>query len=236
MRIQSAIAPLALSVFLAAPAMAGDITLTGTGSVLAAPDMAMITTGIVTQADNAREALDENTAAMQELINILREAGLANRDIQTSDFSVTPQYIYSNQRDTRGFTPPPEIAGYQVTNTVTITVRELDDLGIILDRAVSVGSNAINGISFSVEETSALYEEARKRAFTDARAKADTYAQVAGFELGSIEKIEEQSHFSPPPRPMAAMRMAEMADTAVPIEAGELTFEVNVTVTWDIED
>ncbi len=236
MRIQTAIAPLALSMFLAAPAMAGEITLTGTGSVLAAPDMAMITTGIVTQAETAREALDDNTAVMQELIDVLREAGLTSRDIQTSDFSVSPQYVYSDQRDTRGFAPPPEISGYQVTNTVTITVRELDDLGVILDRAVSVGSNAINGISFSVEEAGALYEEARKRAFTDARAKAETYAEVAGFELGSIEKIDEQTHFAPPPRPMGAMRMEAMADTAVPIEAGELTFEVNVTVTWDIED
>jgi uncharacterized protein YggE len=86
---------------------------------------------------------------MEQLIAVLREAGLENRDIQTSDFSVSPQYVYSDRRDQNGYSLPPEISGYQVSNTVTIAVRDLDGLGVVLDRAITVGANTVNGISFS---------------------------------------------------------------------------------------
>lgn len=237
MRIFSALAPAALAILIASPALAdGKMTLSGIGIARSAPDMATITTGVTTQSATAREALDANTAAMSELISVLREAGLESRDIQTTNFTISPQYVYSDRRDENGFTPPPRIAGYQVSNAVSIAVRDLDNLGAVLDRAVSVGANTVNGIAFSLEDPSALLQEARRHAVAEARAKAETYAEAAGVRLGSIESIIEQNGYMPP-QPMPQIARAEMAfDSAVPVEAGESTYSVTVTITWEIED
>jgi len=236
MNLIKAAAPAALALALTGPALAGDMVLSGTGIVHAAPDMATISTGVVTQAPTAREALDANSAAMADLIAVLREAGLESRDIQTADFNVSPQYVYSDRRDENGYSLPPEISGYQVSNSVTIAVRDLESLGAVLDQAVSVGANTINGIAFSVAEPGKLLEEARRRAFTAARDKAQTYAEAAGIRLGEIEAISEQQDYAPP-RPMMRAQAVDMAYAeSVPVEAGELSYTVTATVTWSIDD
>jgi uncharacterized protein len=237
MRLLSILAPAAFAMAIATPALAdGQMTLVGTGVARAAPDMATINTGVQTQAETAREALDANTQAMSELIAALREAGLEDRDIQTSDFTVSPQYVYSDSRDENGYTLPPQITGYQVTNAVTIVVRELDNLGAVLDQAVTVGANTINGIAFSVEDLTAIHEKARERAFADAQAKADTYARVAGIRLGQIEKISESLPDNGPQPMYRAMAMEASADSAVPVETGEMSYTITTNVTWEIED
>lgn len=236
MRLVS-LAPAFLALLIASPALAdAKMTLSGTGIVRSAPDMATITTGVLTQSQTAREALDANTAAMAELIEVLRAAGLENRDIQTSDFNVNPQYVYTDRRDEHGYTLPPQISGYQVTNSVTITVRDLDSLGAVLDQAVTVGANTINGISFSVADPAKLYEEARRRAVADAFDKARVYAEALDVRLGSIEAISEQDHYTPPQPVMRAAVMEFDAGSAVPVEAGELTHTITATITWSIED
>lgn len=237
MNLIKAAAPAVLVLALATPALAdGDMVLSGTGVVHAAPDMATVSTGVVTQAQTAREALNANSAAMEELIGILRGAGLEDRDIQTSNFNVSPQYVYSDQRDENRYTLPPEISGYQVSNALTISVRDLENLGAVLDQAVSVGANTVNGITFSVADPAKLLEEARRRAFTDARDKAVVYAEAAGVRLGEIEKIIEQQDAAPP-RPMMRAEAFDMAVAqSVPVEAGELSYSVTATVTWSIDD
>lgn len=236
MRLPTAIAPIALAAMLATPALADTMTLTGTGTVRAAPDMATISTGVTTQADTAREALDANSAAMTDLVAALREAGLEDREIQTSDFSVNPQYVYSDRRDENGYSLPPEIQGYQVSNSVTIVVRDLEALGAILDQTVTVGANTINNIVFEVADITKLEEEARKLAVADARAKAQTYAEAAGVTLGSIESIREVDQ-QQPPMPMYRAEVAAMsADASVPVEAGELAYSITTTIAWDISD
>ncbi|SDG48652.1 SIMPL domain-containing protein [Pelagibacterium luteolum] len=232
----SKIIPATMLALMVSPALAETITLTGTGVVRAVPDMATINTGVTTQAETALEALDANSEAMADLVSALREAGLEDRDIQTSDFTVTPQYVYSDQRDDSGYTLPPEIQGYQVSNSVTIIVRDLEGLGSVLDRAVTVGANTINGISFDVEDASELETKARELAVADAIAKAETYAVAADFTLGSIESIREADQ-QMPPQPMYRAAMAEMAaDSSVPVEAGELAFSVTTTISWSIEN
>lgn len=230
--------PIALACLAAAPVMASDITLTGTGTVRAAPDMATINTGVTTQAQTAREALDANTEAMGALIAALREAGLDDDDIQTTDFTVSPQYVYSDGRDDNGYSLPPRIEGYQVSNAVTIAVHDLDNLGAVLDRAVSVGANTVNGISFSVEDPAELYRKARGLAFEDAHDKALTYAEAAGVRLGDLEEIREMPMNNGPQPMMRAMAMdvAVAQSAPVPVEAGNLTFTVTATVSWDIRD
>nr|WP_295891165.1 SIMPL domain-containing protein [uncultured Devosia sp.] len=233
MRRLVALAPFALLASLSLPAYAGTITIEGHGEVMAAPDMAQINSGVTTQGATAREALDANTAAMAELIAELKAAGIEARDIQTSGFSVNPNYVYTDERDANGYSLPPKINGYQVANTVTVTVRDLDSLGAILDKSVTVGANTVNGVTFAVADPSALYDEARKAAFADARAKAELYATAAGAALDEIQSISETQGFNnPQPYPMYAR--AEAADAKVPVEAGELAFAINVNVQWEL--
>lgn len=236
MRFPLTMAPFALAALLASPALADSMTLSGTGTVRAAPDMATVTTGVTTQGETAREALDANSTAMADLVAALRDAGLENRDIQTSNFTVSPQYVYSDQRDESGYTLPPQIQGYEVSNAVTIVVRDLEQLGSVLDQAVTVGANTINSVSFAVAETGKLEEEARKLAVADALAKARTYAEAAGVRLGSIESIRETDMAAPPMPMYQARAMSVSAEMAVPVEAGEMTYSITTTISWDIDD
>jgi uncharacterized protein YggE len=229
----TALAPLAL---LAAtiPAYAGTITIEGRGEVRAVPDMAQINSGVTTQGATAREALDANTAAMADLIAALKDAGIETRDIQTSGFSVNPNYVYSDARDENGYILPPKINGYQVSNSVSVTVRALEELGTILDKSVNVGANTINGVSFSVADPSELYNQARKAAFADARSKAELYATAAGAKLGDLEAISESQNIN---NPMPMYARAELASASpVPVEAGEMTFEIGVNVQWELDN
>lgn len=223
------------------PAWAADpvtaprtISIEGKGEVATVPDTAFVNAGVTTTGKTAREALDANTRAMADLIATLKTAGVQPADIQTSGFSVNPQYLYP-ERDAAGNTPPPRITGYQVQNGVDVRVRKLGDLGTILDQIVTVGANTINGVSFSVDDPKRLLEEARKAAFADAEAKARTYADAAGAGLGEVLSISETS--GPiPPRPVLYKTMAApAADSAVPVEAGQLTYDVNVAVQWALQ-
>ena len=242
MRALTAIVPIVLAATLTLPAQAADdgtgtIVIEGRGEVMAAPDTALVNSGVTTQGATAREALDANSAAMNELLQTLGEAGIEPRDIQTSGFSVNPNYVYTDARDDNGYTLPPKINGYQVSNTVTVRIRELDALGAVLDQAVTVGANTINGISFSVADPAALLDDARRKAFEDARRKAALYADVAGVELGEVHRIEEAQRFEGPQPYQMQTAMYDRAEAAsVPVAAGELTFPVTVTVTWELED
>jgi len=235
MRALSVLAPFVL-IATALPAYAGTIAIEGRGEVRAAPDMAMISSGVTTQGATAREALDANTTAMNDLIAALKEAGIEARDIQTAGFSVNPNYVYSDARDANGYSLPPRINGYQVMNSVTVIVRDLDSLGSILDQSVTVGANTVNGVSFSVADPSDLLDEARKLAFADARQKAELYAGVAGESLGDLLSITEQQSFNAPqPYPMYD-RVAMSAGAPVPVEAGELSFAISVNVSCDLNN
>jgi hypothetical protein len=234
MRRFAAAVPFALLATLVVPAYAGSITIEGRGEVMAAPDVAQINSGVTTQGATAREALDANSAAMAELIAQLKASGIEARDIQTSGFSVNPNYVYTEERDANGYSLPPKIAGYQVANTVTVTVRALDTLGSILDKSVTIGANTVNGVTFSVADPSALYDEARKAAFADARAKAELYAAAAGGTLDEINSISESQSFNSP-QPVAMYSMRADAEAAVPVEGGELAFAINVNVQWELD-
>lgn len=235
MRLLSALVPFAL-IATALPAYAGSISIEGRGEVRATPDMATINSGVTTQGATAREALDANTAAMAELIEALKDAGIEARDIQTSGFSVNPNYVYSDARDEQGYSLPPKVQGYQVFNTVNVVVRDLGELGAILDKSVTIGANTINGVSFSVADPAELYNEARQAAFADARTKAELYATAAGATLGELESISEmQGYDSPQPYPQYAR--AELSAAApVPVEAGEVSFAITVKVEWDLNN
>ena len=211
----------------------GIIIIDGVGEVVASPDMAIITSGVTTDGKSAREALDANTAAMNALFEALRAAGIEDRDLQTSGFSVQPNYVYSDQRDASGYQLPPVISGYRVSNNVTARVRDLDILGSVLDQAVTVGANTISGVSFTVADTDALYEEARRLAVANAREKAELISAAAGVGLGRIRSISEAGNVQPFAMNMARFDMAAEA-APVPVAAGEVTFTSNISIQWEI--
>ena len=237
MRFLAALIPLTLATALSTPVLAdGSMQITGHGEVMAAPDTAIVTSGVTSQGATAKEALAANNADMQKLIDTLKAAGIDAVDIQTSGFSVSPNYVYSDARDANGYQLPPKIVGYTVYNGVTVVVRDLASLGAVLDQAVTVGANQISGVSFSVDDPKELYNEARKAAFADAREKAELYADAAGVELGALSLVSEVTGYNQPPQPMLYKAEAAAMDrSVVPVEVGQLTFSIDVNVSWDLE-
>jgi uncharacterized protein YggE len=230
----AALALMAAPAFAAPHQSAPAISVSGMGEVQSAPDTAFVSAGVTTTGATAGDALGANTKAMAALISTLKAQGIEAKDIQTSRFSVNPQYVYPD-RNAQGDTPPPRIVGYQVENGVDVKVRKLADLGTILDRIVGAGANTVNNISFSVADPAELLTEARKAAFADAKQKAETYAAAAGGKLGSIISVNESQALAPIPRPMMAKAAFAAEAAPVPVEAGQLSYSVNVAVRWTFE-
>jgi uncharacterized protein YggE len=206
------------------------ISITGHGELKAAPDMASISIGVVSHAATAKEAVAANTQAMTKVLGSLKAAGIAEKDIQTSNFSLQPRYDYSQAGEA------PRVAGYDASNTVTIQVRKLDSLGLVLDTVVQQGSNQVSGIQFGLAEPEAKLDEARKRAAADAQRKARLYAETMGFTLGNVISLSETSNVQPPLPIYAKTMRAEAADmAAVPIAQGEQTIGADVNITWEIK-
>jgi len=204
------------------------VTVTGNGEVQAAPDQGMIDVGVLTQAESAAAAVDQNSEQMQQLLEFLKRNGISDKDVRTVVFDVSADY----QHDRMG-EQPPRLVGYRVMNRVRIQVRELDRLGKLLDQLVTAGANEIHRIELSVSDQERKLDEARQRAFADARRKAELYARAAGVVLGPPLAIQENS--TEGPRQFFAHRAAQTgaADT-VPIATGEQTLRVSVTVSWQL--
>jgi uncharacterized protein YggE len=204
-----------------------SVTVSATGTVAAEPDMAHVSTGVVSEAESAREALNRNSATMKKLIDGLKAKGIVEKDIQTTSINVEPRY--QQFKDGR----PSTIAGYRVVNQVRITARDLAKLGEVLDQAVTLGANQMGAIQFEVSNAETLKDEARKRAMENASRRAKLYAAGAGAEVGPVISISEEVQFIGP-RPVPMARTA-LAAEAVPIEAGTQMLEARVHVTWSLK-
>ncbi len=206
------------------------LSLSGIGNVTASPDIARITSGVVSQGDTAASALAANSSSMTKIIAGIKSAGIKTADIQTTGFSVNPRYVY----DQRNRQKPPEIVGYQVQNKVHITVRKLEDLGRILDKVITLGANQVNGISFSLDNPQKLQDEARKRAVEDAYRKAQLYAKATNNQLGPIIALSEGQLQRPGPQFAQGAVALRAEAAAVPIEAGEQSVSLQVNITWQL--
>lgn len=231
---------LALPLAAAAPAFAQEvkprepvISVTGDGESSAAPDMAIVNLAVVKQAKTAREALDENNKAMNDVLTALKSGGIAERDLQTSGFSIQPQYNYPQPVD--GQQQQPQLVGYQTINSVTVRLRDLAKLGQVIDQAVTLGINQGGDIQFTNDKPEATLEEARKDAVADAVKKAKTLSEAAGVKLGRILEINENVPRAMPQPVYRATMMKEAPDAAVPVQGGENNYNVSVTVTFAIE-
>ncbi|UPA23492.1 SIMPL domain-containing protein [Shinella oryzae] len=210
------------------------IIVTGEGSAEVAPDMAVVDLGVVKDAKTAREALDANNKAMAEILAALKEAGIEERDVQTSGFMINPQYQYP--QSSTGENPPPVLIGFQVTNTVTLRVRDLSKLGEIVDKTVTLGANQGSGIRFVNDKPEATVSAARKKAVENAVAKAKELTEAAGVGLGRVIEISETSYRAEAMPIARTMAKDFAAAGAVPIAAGENSYSVTVNVTFALNN
>lgn len=233
----AAAAFLGLSAFVT-PAFAEEpreatVIVSGEGEAALTPDMAIVTMAVVREAATAAEALTANNEAMAAVIADLKDAGVADKDVQTSGFSISPRYRQDPSTD--GGYEAPQIAGYQVSNSVTVRVRDLAALGGIIDRSVKLGVNEGGSITLTNDDPAAAIAEARKEAVADAVSKAKALAEAAGVGLGRIVEINE-NFARPMPQPLYRAAMAkEMSDASVPIASGENTYTVTVNITYAID-
>lgn len=200
------------------------LTVSGKAEVKAKPDQATLSAGVVTEGKTAAAALAANSRAMNAVFDTLKRLGIPDRGIQTSEISVQPQY----PNDSRA---PRRITGYQASNSVTVTLDNIEKLGSALDALVSSGANSLGDISFGLRDPRPLESQARADAVRDAAQKAEGMARAAGVSLGPIVAINEGESSQPVPmRRMAPMALAE----ATPVAAGQETITATVTISWEI--
>lgn len=207
------------------------ITVTGTGKVFLTPDIAYVTIGVHTEGSEAAQAVAENNAKTQKVIDTLKAEGVAEKDIQTTNFSIYPQPVYDDQGKPTG-----EIK-YTVDNSVVVTVRDITKIGDLLDAVVQAGANNINGIQFDVADKTAALSAARQGAVQDAKTKADELASAAGVSVGEVQTMSEYSSGGGVTYDMAAKAMPVMAEAAVPVPVapGQMQITVDVNIVYGIQ-
>ncbi len=229
--VAASLALLPVAAFAADPVPA-TLTLTADGVVSAPPDTAIVSLGVVKEADTANEALSANNTAMKKALAALKDAGVADKDIATSSFTIDPVMVYPPQKPD-GTQEPPRITGYRVSNAVTVKLHGIAEAGGLLDKVIRVGANDVRGVSFTVDDQDSLMDKARVAAIKTLEARADLYAKTGGFTLKRILSISEGSQ-NHPPMPMMMAKAAPQSDS-VPFAAGEQDIRATVNVTWEIE-
>ena len=226
-----ALATIALATIVLVPAAHADerrsIAVQGNASAVGRPDMATARTGIESRGATPEAALAANTKVMNALLAVIKRHGIAERDFETTSFDVNPVYAQASPRG------PAAIEGYQVTNQVSVRVRDIAKLGGLLSSFIEAGANRLNGVSFEIADPAPLLEQARKAAVADARRRAELYAAAAGVKVARVLSISEGGSFTPP-QPMALRAMKAGAD-AVPVAGGEQAINASVSVVYEIE-
>ena len=211
-------------------------TVTGTrldvnasGEVTRVPDLAIISAGVVTKATTAGSALQQAATRMQRVRAALKAAGVEDRDIQTSNISLNPEYRYVNNQ-------PPQLTGYSASNTVTVRFRDIANSGKILDALVKEGANQLNGPTLTIDKPEAALDEARGRAIAVGRARAELYARSMGMRVVRVVALSESGSSYPVPPPMPMMERAMVGQAAdSKIDPGEQKLQVNLAMTFELQ-
>jgi uncharacterized protein len=221
-----------------APAMAAGntlLTVSAEGSSARKPDLALFSAGVTSSGKTAGEALAANSADMSRVITALKRAGIADKDIQTSQLSLNPVYAQQRPRTDSSMEPEqPLIIGYQVTNTVSVRQRKIGEFGAVIDTLVSAGANQVNGPSFQIDNPDEAMDEARTEALAKARARANLYARAAGLKVLRILSISEAGGYAPQPQMMNTRATAADSGGAPPVAAGEVSLNASVTVQFEL--
>lgn len=205
------------------------ISVTGTGRVVVSPDIADLRLGVMATKPTVKAAREAAAGSMTKVIAALKALGIADKDLQTTMLSLQPNYDYSNNGN------PPKLTGYTLSNSVAVTIRDLDKVGDAIDDALAAGATTMDGVTFRVEDPAAAEVQARQDAMREARARADTLASSAGVSIGGVASISETSSPVPYPAYYATAGALRAADAATPVEAGtnEVTVTVNVSYLID---
>jgi len=204
------------------------LDIVATGESRRVPDVAEINAGVATEAATAQAALADNNARMRTIFAALDRAGIARRDIQTAQINLNARYDYGEGRE-------PRLIGYTATNSLTVTFRDIERAGPIIDTLVAQGINQINGPSLRVDEPEAALDEARRDAIAKARQRAELYASALGMRVVRIIAVSE-SGAGQPPVIMARQRMmaADQAES-LEIAPGEQRLTANVSVSFELQ-
>jgi uncharacterized protein len=208
-----------------ASAPEGRIIVIGEGSVSVAPDYAEISGGVSTRGKSVKEATDTNSKLMTAITAALLDSGVAQKDIQTSRFSIQPIYA---PPDPHG---EAKLSGYNVGNQVNVIIRDIGKVGDVLDRLVAAGVTNVGNVEFLHTDPSKVLDQAREAAIADAKRKAEVYAKASGLTLGRAVWITEDPEYAPPMLKMA--RMSAAMPAPVPISVGEDVLRVRITVGFD---
>ena len=203
------------------------LDINATGEVSRVPDVAVISAGVVSRSTTASGALQDTANRMQRVLAALRRAGVQDRDIQTSNVNLNPEYKYENNQ-------APQLVGYTATNNVSIRFRDIRSSGAILDALVGQGANQINGPSLTVDKPDAALDEARMKAIAAGRARAELYARSLGMRVVRVVSINESGGGYPPP-PMPMYARAQAADAKTEIEPGEQKLQVSLAMTFELQ-
>jgi uncharacterized protein len=212
------------------------LTLSAEGRSTRKPDLATFSAGVNSSGKTAGEALAKNAADMNRVIAALKRAGIAERDIQTSNLSLNPVYADMSRQPSNPLEQlVPPIIGYQVNNTITVRQRNLAEYGRVIDTLVANGANQVNGPGFEMDNPEAAMDEARAEAMKKARARANLYASAAGLKVVRVLSISESGGYVPqPPVMYARAAMADMAAAPTPVAAGEVSLSASVSVLFEL--
>jgi uncharacterized protein YggE len=204
------------------------LDISASGEVTRVPDLAIISAGVVTRSATASEAIRQAAARMGRVRDALKQAGIADRDIQTSNISLNPEYTYENNQS-------PKLNGYSATNQLSVRFRDIANAGKILDALVGQGANQISGPNLTIDKPEAALDEARARAVAAGRARAELYARSLGMRIVRVVSVSESggSYPVPPPMPMVMMQRAEAADSK--IDPGEQKLQINLAMTFELQ-
>lgn len=209
--------------------MPTTLSLSATGEVSAAPDMATVSFGVVTQGKTASDAMKANNVRMNAVMASLKAAGIAAKDIKTSNLNLNPQYVYKENL-------PPQLTGYEARNQVTVRVNDLSQTGPVIDAVIKAGVNQIDQIGFGLKNDDAVLDQARQQAVATLQQRAQLYATAAGLKVKRILAIEEGSpNIVRPPMPMAFARADKMMAESTPVSGGELQESVTVSATFELQ-
>ncbi len=211
-------------------AIAGTrLDISATGEATRVPDVAIINAGVITRATTARAALEQNAARMERVRASLKRAGIADRDIQTSNISLNPEYRYVQDQ-------PPRLTGYTASNQVNVRFRDIAKSGDILDALVAEGANSINGPSLTIDKPDEALDEARTKALGIGRARAEIYARALGMRVVRLVSVSEGGGSYPVPPPMPVMMEARAQGAiASKIDPGEQKVQQTLAMVFELQ-
>ncbi len=204
------------------------LDITATGEATRVPDVAVISTGVSIRSATASGAIQQAAARMARVRAALKAAGVDDRDIQTSQLSLNPEYIYANNQ-------PPKLNGYTASNQLSVRFRDIANAGKIIDALVAEGANQINGPTLTIDKPEAALDEARAKAVATARARADLYARSLGLRVVRVVSVSESGGSFPVPPPMPMYARAEAAKADSTIDPGEQKLQVTLAVTYELQ-